>query len=181
VRGIPKRPLIVVDMPFGHQYEGIAHIWRFRNACKNHEETGLRRVKARGARAHGPKTNPLSVESRQFPSGPQQCRPDAGQSVPHVMGASRPKGPGTREKLGRRTAMMPALWPTPVPFAVVLEGMVEALAARITKRGPRSRRIGNWGLCRLRRAILVLAPDMLSLKSPGTPKFVQGLRQLEAR
>ena len=158
-----SRALVTVDMPFGSYEESPAVA--FRNAARVIQETGATAVKLEGGERMAETIHYLS--QRGIPvMGHIGLTPQ----MVHVKGGFRTTGrraPGE----GRRC------WPTPRrfreagAFAVVLEGMAEPLAAKITADSPiptiRHRRLS----LACDGQVLVLE-DMLGL-NPNPPKFVR--------
>lgn len=165
VRG-SSHALIVVDMPFG-SYEESPEV-AFRNAARVMKETGCGAVKLEGG-ARMEETIRYLTERGIPVMGHIGLTP---QSV-NVMGGFRTQG---REKSewaaieedARAVADGGA-------FAVVVEGVAELLAARITKQIPIPT-IGIGASAKCDGQILVLE-DMLGL-SPRVPKFVKKFAQL---
>ncbi len=159
VRGT-RRALVVVDMPFGSYEESPAVA--FRNAAHVMKETQCGAVKLEGG-ARMAETIRFLTERGIPVMAHTGLTP---QSV-HVMGGFRTQGRGNdwapHEEDARVVAEAGA-------FAVVLEGMVEPLAARITAALPIPT-IGIGASPACDGQILVLE-DMLGL-SPRTPKFVK--------
>lgn len=165
VRG-SSHALIVVDMPFG-SYEESPEI-AFRNAARVMKETGCGAVKLEGG-ARMEQTIRYLTERGIPVMGHIGLTP---QSV-NVMGGFKTQG---REKSewaaieedARAVAEGGA-------FAMVVEGVAELLAARITKQVPIPT-IGIGASAKCDGQILVLE-DMLGL-SPRVPKFVKKFAQL---
>lgn len=165
VRG-SSHALIVVDMPFG-SYEESPQI-AFRNAARVMKETGCGAVKLEGG-ARMEETIRYLTERGIPVMGHIGLTP---QSV-NVMGGFKTQG---REKSewaaieedARAVAEGGA-------FAVVVEGVAELLAARITKRIAIPT-IGIGASAKCDGQILVLE-DMLGL-SPRVPKFVKRFAEL---
>jgi 3-methyl-2-oxobutanoate hydroxymethyltransferase len=160
VRGT-RRALIVVDMPFGTYEEspGVA----FRNAARVMQETGCGAVKLEGGRRMAETIRFLTERGV-----PVMAHTGLTPQSSNVMGGFRTQGrdedswPGHEED-ARAVAEAGA-------FAIVLEGMVEPLAARITKQVPIPT-IGIGASADCDGQILVLE-DMLGLNE-WTPKFVK--------
>ncbi len=160
VRGT-KRALIVVDMPFGSYEESPKRA--FRNAAKIMKETGCGAVKLEGG-ARMAKTIHFLVER----GIPVMAHTGLTPQSSHVMGGFKTQGRDedtwpAHEEDARAVAEAGA-------FAVVLEGMVEPLAARITKQIDIPT-IGIGASVECDGQILVLE-DMLGL-NPRPPKFVK--------
>ena len=160
VRGT-KQALIVVDMPFG-SYEESPNM-AFRNAAKIMKETGCGAVKLEGG-ARMAETIHFLVER----GIPVMAHTGLTPQSSHVMGGFKTQGRdedtwAAHENDAKSVADAGA-------FSVVLEGMVEPLAARITKQidiPP----IGIGASVECDGQILVLE-DMLGL-NPRPPKFVK--------
>lgn len=160
VRGT-KRALIVVDMPFG-SYEESPNI-AFRNAAKIMKETGCGAVKLEGG-ARMAETIHFLVERGIPVMGHIGLTPQSS----HVMGGFKTQGRDEdswkiHEKDAAAVAQAGA-------FSIVLEGMVEPLAAKITKQIDIPT-IGIGASVECDGQILVLE-DMLGL-NPKPPKFVK--------
>ena len=165
VRGT-KRALIVVDMPFG-TYEESPNM-AFRNAAKIMKETGCGAVKLEGG-ARMAETIHFLVER----GIPVMAHTGLTPQSSHVMGGFKTQGRDESTwaaHLDDARAVADA-----GAFAVVLEGMVEPLAARIT-REVAIPTIGIGASVDCDGQILVLE-DMLGL-NPWTPKFVKVYGQL---
>ncbi|WP_341211270.1 3-methyl-2-oxobutanoate hydroxymethyltransferase [uncultured Limimaricola sp.] len=165
VRGT-KRALVVVDMPFGSYEESPA--MAFRNAAKVMKETQCGAVKLEGG-ARMAETIRFLVER----GIPVMAHIGLTPQSSHVMGGFKTQGrdEDTWEahlEDARAVAKAGA-------FAVVLEGMVEPLAAKITKAVDIPT-IGIGASAECDGQILVLE-DMLGL-NPWTPKFVKVYGQL---
>lgn len=160
VRGT-QRALIVVDMPFGSYEEGPAVA--FRNAARIMQETGCGAVKLEGGRRMAETVRFLT--ERGIPvMGHIGLTPQSS----HVMGGFRTQGRDEaswplHEEDARAVAEAGA-------FALVLEGMVEPLAARITGQVAIPT-IGIGASAECDGQILVLE-DMLGLNA-WVPKFVK--------
>jgi 3-methyl-2-oxobutanoate hydroxymethyltransferase len=156
-----KRALVVVDMPFG-TYEESSEI-AFRNAARLIQETGCTAVKLEGGER-------LAVTIRYLV--------ERGIPVMGHIGLT----PQRIQVLGgfKTQGRTPAEWPAieadaravaeAGAFAVVLEGMAEPLAAKIT-RDIAIPTIGIGASAECDGQILVLE-DMLGL-NPAPPKFVR--------
>lgn len=160
VRG-SSQALVVVDMPFG-SYEESPEI-AFRNAARVMKETGCGAVKLEGGKRMGETI--LYLTQRGIPVMAHIGLTP--QSV-NMMGGFKTQG--------RERAQWEAIEEDAKAiaeggaFAVVLEGMAELLAARITKTCPVPT-IGIGASAECDGQILVLE-DMLGL-SPRVPKFVK--------
>ncbi|WP_208349718.1 3-methyl-2-oxobutanoate hydroxymethyltransferase [Pseudaestuariivita rosea] len=160
VRGTQKA-LIVVDMPFG-TYEESPNI-AFRNAARVMKETGCGAVKLEGGER--------MAETIQFLTErgiPVMAHTGLTPQSSHVMGGFKTQGRQedtwpAHEADAKAVAEAGA-------FAVVLEGMVEPLAAKITKQIDIPT-IGIGASADCDGQILVLE-DMLGM-NPWTPKFVK--------
>ncbi|SMY06007.1 3-methyl-2-oxobutanoate hydroxymethyltransferase [Flavimaricola marinus] len=160
VRGT-KKALIVVDMPFG-TYEESPQI-AFRNAAKIMKETGCGAVKLEGG-ARMAETIHFLVER----GIPVMAHTGLTPQSSHVMGGFKTQGRDEdtwQAHIDDAKAVDEA-----GAFAVVLEGMVEPLAAKITKLISIPT-IGIGASVECDGQILVLE-DMLGL-NPWTPKFVK--------
>ena len=165
VRGT-KKALIVVDMPFG-SYEESPNM-AFRNAAKVMKETGCGAVKLEGGKR--------MAETIRFLTDrgiPVMAHIGLTPQSSHVMGGFKTQGRDEdswplHEEDARVVTESGA-------FAVVLEGMVEPLAAKITGQIAIPT-IGIGASVHCDGQILVLE-DMLGL-NPWTPKFVKVYGQL---
>jgi 3-methyl-2-oxobutanoate hydroxymethyltransferase len=160
VRGT-KKALIVVDMPFG-TYEESPKI-AFRNAAKIMKETGCGAVKIEGGGRMAETIHFLVQRGI-----PVMAHTGLTPQSSHVMGGFKTQGRdedtwAAHEEDARAVAEAGA-------FAVVLEGMVEPLAAKITKQIDIPT-IGIGASAECDGQILVLE-DMLGM-NPWTPKFVK--------
>lgn len=165
VRGT-QRALIVVDMPFG-SYEESPNI-AFRNAAKVMKETGCGAIKIEGG-ARMAETITFLTER----GIPVMAHTGLTPQSSHVMGGFKTQG---RDEDTWKDHIKDAEAVTEAgAFAVVLEGMVEPLAAKITKKIAIPT-IGIGASPECDGQILVLE-DMLGL-SPWTPKFVKVYGQL---
>ena len=165
VRGT-KRALIVVDMPFG-TYEESPNM-AFRNAARVMKETGCGAVKLEGGARMAETIRFLTERGI-----PVMAHTGLTPQSSHVMGGFRTQG-RDEDSWADHVADAQAVSRAGA-FAVVLEGMVEPLAARITREIP----IPTIGIGASRDCdgqILVLE-DMLGL-NPWTPKFVKVYGQL---
>jgi len=160
VRGT-KRALIVVDMPFG-TYEESPNM-AFRNAAKIMKETGCGAVKLEGGKRMA-ETIHFLVER----GIPVMAHTGLTPQSSHVMGGFKTQGREedtwkAHEDDAQAVAEAGA-------FSLVLEGMVEPLAAKITKQVDIPT-IGIGASVECDGQILVLE-DMLGLNE-WTPKFVK--------
>lgn len=168
VRGT-KRALVVVDMPFG-SYEESPSI-AFRNAAHVMKETGCGAVKLEGGQRMGETIRFLTERGI-----PVMAHIGLTPQSSHVMGGFKTQG---RDE---------ETWPAHLEdarvvaeagaFSVVVEGVVEPLAARITAECPIPT-VGIGASAACDGQILVLE-DMLGL-SPRPPKFVKVYGQLGAQ
>lgn len=165
VRGT-KKALVVVDMPFGSYEESPA--MAFRNAAKVMKETQCGAVKLEGG-ARMAETIRFLVER----GIPVMAHIGLTPQSSHVMGGFKTQG---RDEETWEAHVEDAKAVTEAgAFAVVLEGMVEPLAAKITK-AIEIPTIGIGASAECDGQILVLE-DMLGL-NPWTPKFVKVYGQL---
>jgi 3-methyl-2-oxobutanoate hydroxymethyltransferase len=156
-----KHALVVVDMPFG-SYEESPQI-AFRNAARVIQETGCTAVKMEGGERLAETIRYLSL--RGIPvMGHIGLTPQAIQ----VMGGFKTQG--------RTEAEWPAIEADAKAvadagaFAVVLEGMAEPLAAKITRQiAIPTIGIGASAAC---DGQILVMEDMLGL-NPNPPKFVR--------
>lgn len=160
VRGT-QRALIVVDMPFG-SYEESPSV-AFRNAARVMQETGCGAIKLEGGRRMAETIRFLTERGI-----PVMAHTGLTPQSSNVMGGFKTQGRDeeswpAHEEDARAVAEAGA-------FAIVLEGMVEKLAARITKQIPIPT-IGIGASADCDGQILVLE-DMLGLNE-WTPKFVK--------
>ncbi|MEL7026277.1 MAG: 3-methyl-2-oxobutanoate hydroxymethyltransferase [Pseudomonadota bacterium] len=160
VRGTQKA-LIVVDMPFG-TYEESPNV-AFRNAAKIMKETGCGAVKLEGG-SRMADTIHFLVER----GIPVMAHTGLTPQSSHVMGGFKTQG-RKEETWGAHEADAKAVADAGA-FALVLEGMVEPLAAKITKQIDIPT-IGIGASPDCDGQILVLE-DMLGL-NPKPPKFVK--------
>ena len=167
VRG-SKRALVVVDMPFG-SYEESPPV-AFRNAARVMKETGCGAVKLEGGRRMA-ETIAYLVERGIPVMAHIGLTP---QSV-NVMGGFKTQG--RRQEEWAAIEADAAAVAEAGAFAVVLEGMAELLAAKIT-RAISIPTIGIGASAECDGQILVLE-DMLGL-SPTVPKFVKKFAELGA-
>ncbi|MFY0692286.1 MAG: 3-methyl-2-oxobutanoate hydroxymethyltransferase [Paracoccaceae bacterium] len=156
-----KRALVVVDMPFG-TYEESPNI-AFRNAARIMKETGCGAVKLEGGERMAETVHFLTQRGI-----PVMAHTGLTPQSSHVMGGFKTQGRDedswpAHEADARAVAEAGA-------FSIVLEGMVEPLAARITKQ-VEIPTIGIGASAECDGQILVLE-DMLGM-NPWTPKFVK--------
>ncbi|WP_319826027.1 3-methyl-2-oxobutanoate hydroxymethyltransferase [Thalassovita sp.] len=156
-----QRALVVVDMPFG-TYEESPQI-AFRNAARIMQETNCGAVKLEGG-ARMADTIRFLVER----GIPVMAHIGLTPQSTHTMGGFKTQG-REEESWPLHEADAKAVAEAGA-FAVVLEGMVEPLAARITKQIPIPT-IGIGASADCDGQILVLE-DMLGLNE-WTPKFVK--------
>ena len=165
VRG-SKHALVVVDMPFGSYEESPP--MAFRNAARIMKETGCCAVKLEGGRRMAETITYLT--ERGVPvMGHIGLTP---QSV-NVMGGFKTQG--RRQEEWAAIEADAAAVAEAGAFAVVLEGMAELLAAKIT-RAISIPTIGIGASAECDGQILVLE-DMLGL-SPSVPRFVKKFAEL---
>lgn len=160
VRG-SSRALVVVDMPFG-SYEESPPV-AFRNAARVIKETGCGAIKLEGGRRIAETIAYLTERGI-----PVMAHIGLTPQSVNVMGGFKTQGRRRSEWQAIEddaTAIAEA-----GAFAVVLEGMAELLAARITKQIPIPT-IGIGASATCDGQILVLE-DMLGL-NPQVPKFVK--------
>lgn len=165
VRG-SSRALVVVDMPFG-SYEESPQV-AFRNAARIMKETGCGAIKLEGGVVMGETIEYLSRRGI-----PVMAHIGLTPQSINVMGGFKTQGRvrsewAAIEEDARVVSEAGA-------FAVVMEGMAELLAARITRQIPIPT-IGIGASAECDGQILVLE-DMLGL-SPRVPKFVREFAQL---
>ena len=165
VRG-SKRALVVVDMPFG-TYEESPEV-AFRNAARVMQETGCGAVKLEGG-ARMAKTIHYLIER----GIPVMAHIGLTPQAVNVMGGFKTQG---REKAQWAAIEKDAEAVDKAgAFAVVLEGMAEPLAKKITQ-SIAAPTIGIGASAHCDGQILVLE-DMLGL-SPKVPRFVKEFAQL---
>ena len=160
VRGT-QRALIVVDMPFGTYEESPAAA--FRNAARILKETQCGAVKLEGG-ARMAETIHFLVER----GIPVMAHTGLTPQSSHVMGGFKTQG--RDEETWQHHVNDAKAVAEAGAFSVVLEGMVEPLAARITKEIAIPT-IGIGASKECDGQILVLE-DMLGM-NPWTPKFVR--------
>jgi 3-methyl-2-oxobutanoate hydroxymethyltransferase len=165
VRGC-SRALVVVDMPFG-SYEESPQV-AFRNAARVMKETGCGAVKLEGGARMGETIRYLTERGI-----PVMAHIGLTPQSVNVMGGFKTQG---RERAQWASIEADAAAVAEAgAFAVVLEGMAELLAARITKQIDIPT-IGIGASAKCDGQILVLE-DMLGL-SPRVPKFVKEFAQI---
>lgn len=165
VRGT-KKALIVVDMPFG-TYEESPSV-AFRNAARIMKETGCGAIKLEGGARMAETIRFLTERGI-----PVMAHIGLTPQSSHVMGGFKTQG-RDQDSWPLHEADARAVTEAGA-FAVVLEGMVEPLAASITENITIPT-IGIGASAKCDGQILVLE-DMLGL-SPWTPKFVKVYGQL---
>jgi 3-methyl-2-oxobutanoate hydroxymethyltransferase len=167
VRG-SSHALIVVDMPFGSYEESPAIA--FRNAARVMKETGCGAVKIEGGTRMAETVRYLTERGI-----PVMAHIGLTPQSVNVMGGFKTQG-RRQEEWAAIEADAQAVSQAGA-FAVVLEGMAELLAARITRQIPIPT-IGIGASAACDGQILVLE-DMLGL-SPRVPKFVKRFAELGA-
>lgn len=167
VRG-SSHALIVVDLPFGTYEESPAVA--FRNAARVMKETGCGAVKLEGGERMAETIRYLTERGI-----PVMAHIGLTPQSINVMGGFKTQG-RREEEWGAIEADAKAISKAGA-FAVVLEGMAELLAARITKQIPIPT-IGIGASAACDGQILVLE-DMLGL-SPRVPKFVKKFASIGA-
>jgi 3-methyl-2-oxobutanoate hydroxymethyltransferase len=167
VRG-SDHALIVVDMPFGSYEEspGIA----FRNAARVMKETGCGAIKLEGGARMAETIRYLTERGI-----PVMAHIGLTPQSVNMMGGFKTQG--RREEEWAAIEADAAAVADAGAFAVVLEGMAELLAARITKQIPIPT-IGIGASASCDGQILVLE-DMLGL-NPRVPKFVKKFGEIGA-
>ena len=165
VRGT-KKALIVVDMPFG-TYEESPNV-AFRNAARIMKETACGAVKLEGGKRMAETIHFLTERGV-----PVMAHIGLTPQSSHVMGGFKTQG-RDEDTWAAHVEDAKAVSEAGA-FAVVLEGMVEPLAAKITKEIDIPT-IGIGASAECDGQILVLE-DMLGL-NPWTPKFVKVYGQL---
>jgi 3-methyl-2-oxobutanoate hydroxymethyltransferase len=165
VRG-SKRALVVIDMPFG-SYEESPSV-AFRNAARVMKETGCGAIKIEGGSRMAETIKYLAERGIPVMSHIGLTP----QSV-NVMGGFKTQGRRPEEWAAIEADA--AAVSDAGAFAVVLEGMAELLAAKIT-RAISIPTIGIGASAECDGQILVLE-DMLGL-SPSVPRFVKKFAQL---
>ena len=161
VRGT-KRALIVVDMPFG-SYEESPKM-AFRNAARIMKETGCGAVKLEGGQRMA-KTIKFLVER----GVPVMAHIGLTPQSSNTMGGFKTQG--RNENSWAEHERDAQVVTDAGAFSIVLEGMVEPLAAKITKQIAIPT-IGIGASADCDGQILVLE-DMLGLNSSVVPKFVK--------
>ena len=161
VRGT-KRALIVVDMPFG-TYEESPKM-AFRNAARIMKETGCGAVKLEGGQRMA-KTIRFLVER----GVPVMAHIGLTPQSSNTMGGFKTQG--RNENSWAEHERDAQVVTDAGAFSIVLEGMVEPLAAKITKQIAIPT-IGIGASADCDGQILVLE-DMLGLNSSVVPKFVK--------
>ena len=161
VRGT-KRALIVVDMPFG-SYEESPKM-AFRNAARIMKETGCGAVKLEGGKRMA-KTINFLVER----GVPVMAHIGLTPQSSNTMGGFKTQG--RNENSWAEHERDAQVVTDAGAFSIVLEGMVEPLAAKITKQIAIPT-IGIGASADCDGQILVLE-DMLGLNSSVVPKFVK--------
>ena len=156
-----SRALVVVDMPFG-SYEESPEI-AFRNAARAMKETGCTAVKLEGGARTAATIRYLTERGI-----PVMAHIGLTPQMVQIMGGFRTQG--------RDVAEWPAIEADAKAisdagaFSVVLEGMAEPLAAKITKAIPiPTIGIGASPLC---DGQILVMEDMLGL-NPSPPRFVR--------
>jgi len=157
-----NRALIVVDMPFG-TYEESPEV-AFRNAARIMKETGCGAVKLEGGKRMANTVNFLVERGI-----PVMAHIGLTPQSSHTMGGFKTQG-RAHESWASHEDDAQAVSAAGA-FAVVLEGMVEPLAAKITKQIPIPT-IGIGASVDCDGQILVLE-DMLGLNPGVAPKFVK--------
>jgi 3-methyl-2-oxobutanoate hydroxymethyltransferase len=161
-----KRALVVVDLPFG-SYEESPSV-AFRSAARVLQETGATAVKLEGGARMAETIQYLTQRGI-----PVMAHIGLTPQMVHVKGGFRTVG-RTEEEWPAILADAKAVSDAGA-FAVVLEGMAEPLAARITAEIPIPT-IGIGASPACDGQVLVLE-DMLGL-NPNPPKFVRQYAQL---
>ena len=161
VRGT-KRALIVVDMPFG-TYEESPNM-AFRNAAKIMKETGCGAVKLEGGKRMA-ETIHFLVER----GIPVMAHTGLTPQSSHVMGGFKTQG--REEETWKAHEEDAQAVADAGAFALVLEGMVEPLAAKITKQVDIPT-IGIGAGVDCDGQVLVIH-DILGLCEKYSPKFVK--------
>jgi 3-methyl-2-oxobutanoate hydroxymethyltransferase len=167
VRG-SKRGLVVVDMPFG-SYEESPSI-AFRNAARVMKETGCGAVKLEGGKRMAETVKYLTDRGI-----PVMAHIGLTPQSVNMMGGFKTQGRRPEEWAAIEADA--AAVSEAGAFAVVLEGMAELLAAKITRACPIPT-IGIGASAECDGQILVLE-DMLGL-SPSVPRFVKKFAELGA-
>jgi 3-methyl-2-oxobutanoate hydroxymethyltransferase len=157
-----KRALIVIDMPFG-TYEESPEV-AFRNAARIMKETGCGAVKLEGGQRMA-QTIKFLVER----GIPVMAHIGLTPQSSHTMGGFKTQGRVEDSWSGHEQDAQ--VVSDAGAFAIVLEGMVEPLAAKITRQIPIPT-IGIGASVDCDGQILVLE-DMLGLNPGVAPKFVK--------
>ncbi len=165
VRGA-SHALVVVDMPFGSYEESPAQA--FRNAARVMKETGCGAIKLEGGQRMAETIRYLTERGI-----PVMAHIGLTPQSVNVMGGFKTQGRERRQWAAIEADA--AAVAEAGAFAVVVEGMAELLAARITKQIPIPT-IGIGASAECDGQILVLE-DMLGL-SPRVPKFVKEYARL---
>src|SRR5271166_1610621 len=165
VRG-SRHALVVVDMPFG-AYEESPSV-AFRNAARVMKETGCGAIKLEGGRRMAETITFLTERGI-----PVMAHVGLTPQSVNVMGGFKTQG--RRQEEWAAIEEDAAAVAEAGAFAVVLEGMAEALAAKIT-RSVDIPTIGIGASAECDGQILVLE-DMLGLSS-SVPKFVKRFAEL---
>ncbi len=165
VRG-SKHALVVVDMPFGSYEESSAVA--FRNAARVMKETGCGAVKLEGGSRMAETISYLTARGI-----PVMAHIGLTPQSVNMMGGFKTQG--RRESEWAAIEADAAAVAAAGAFAVVLEGMAELLAAKITRAIPIPT-IGIGASAECDGQILVLE-DMLGL-SPAVPRFVKKYAEL---
>ncbi len=165
VRGA-KRALVIVDMPFGSYEESPAIA--FRNAAQVMKETGCGAIKLEGGRRMAETITFLTERGI-----PVMAHIGLTPQSVNVMGGFKTQGRRLQEWAAIEADA--AAIAKAGAFAVVLEGMAEALAAKIT-HSIDIPTIGIGASAECDGQILVLE-DMLGL-SPSVPQFVKRFAEL---
>src|SRR3954470_1726495 len=163
-----KRALVTVDLPFG-SYEESPSV-AFRNAARVLQETGATAVKLEGGARMAETIQYLTQRGI-----PVMAHIGLTPQMVHVKGGFRTTG-RTEEEWPALLADAKAISDAGA-FAVVLEGMAEPLAAKITREIPIPT-IGIGASPQCDGQILVME-DMLGL-NPNPPKFVRQYASLGA-
>ena len=163
--------LVGVDMPFG-SYEGIARAG-LRKRLADHEGNRLRGGQARGRRGDG--------ADHRFPdparhSGDRPCRPDpaGGQRARRLWRARAGRARGRA-----RSSPTPRRSPSAGAFCIVVEGVIEEIANRVSQATSTPPVIGIGASAECDGQVLV-TEDMLGLFE-RTPRFVKRYDDLAAR
>jgi 3-methyl-2-oxobutanoate hydroxymethyltransferase len=163
-----KRALVVVDMPFG-TYEESPSI-AFRNAARVMQETGATAIKLEGGARMAETIHYLSERGI-----PVMAHIGLTPQMVHVMGGFKTQG-RTEDQWPRLEADARAVAEAGA-FSLVLEGMAEPIARKITAAVPIPT-IGIGASPECDGQILVME-DMLGL-NPSPPRFVREYAHLGA-